>query len=126
MFFQVAFLVYFCTKKTGTLDFSQIVNNYRNLNSTGKITNTFKSGINQIYLKGLKGSASAIQLGASFLSSKKWFLITLNDKESAAYFYNDLQNIVGNENAQFLPSSFNDQFNTERLKAVIFYSEPIF
>lgn len=89
-----------------TLNLSQIVANYKNQAAVNNIVDSFNSGVNQIFLKGLKGSASAMVIGASFLKKPQWFLITLNDKESAAYFYNDLQNLVGESEVQFLPSSY--------------------
>ena len=40
-------------------------------------------------------------------------LFVLNDKEEAAYFYNDLLTFYGEENVRFLPSSFRRSGNFE-------------
>lgn len=89
-----------------TLDLSQILARYKNHQVIELISSKLNSDTNKLLLKGLKGSSAAMVLGSSFLKSEKWFLITLNDKESAAYFYNDLQSIVGNDSVQFFPSSY--------------------
>jgi len=58
------------------------------------------------FTKGLKGSSASVVIGTVFIEGKKNMLITLSDKEQAAYFYNDLQTILGNEQVEFLPSSY--------------------
>ncbi len=88
------------------LDTSQISNSYKSLQSVIKVVNSIKSDKNNIYIDGLKGSSAASVIGTVFLQTQKWFVITLNDKETAAYFYNDLQNIIGDSNVGFLPSSY--------------------
>ena len=44
-------------------------------------------------------------------------LFVLNDKEEAAYFYNDLLTFYGEENVRFLPSSFRRSGNFEDKEA---------
>jgi transcription-repair coupling factor (superfamily II helicase) len=60
----------------------------------------------KIRLKGLAGSSSAILLATcrQFLSQP--FFVVLNDKDEASYLYNDLEQILGDENLFFFPSSF--------------------
>ncbi len=60
----------------------------------------------KIHLKGLIGSAKTILLANLFQKSSKTFTILLNDKEEAAYFYDDLNNLGLAENTLFFPSSF--------------------
>jgi len=88
------------------LDIHNISNSYKSLQAVKQVVAFAKTGKNSIYIEDLKGSSVAAVIGTVFLESKKWFVITLNDKESAAYFYNDLQNIIGNNSVGFLPSSF--------------------
>ena len=63
-------------------------------------------------LRGLAGSAPAFILGALFRKMKRTQMVVLPDRESAAYFYNDLEQVLedGSENAEnrkvlFFPSS---------------------
>jgi transcription-repair coupling factor (superfamily II helicase) len=60
----------------------------------------------KIHLKGLIGSAKTILLANLFQKSTKSFTILLNDREEAAYFYDDLNNLGLTENTLFFPSSF--------------------
>lgn len=60
----------------------------------------------KIHLKGLIGSSKTILLANLFRKSSKAFTILLNDREEAAYFYDDLNNLGLTENTLFFPSSF--------------------
>ncbi len=62
---------------------------------------------------GLAGSAHAMLAAASVSRLSRPFLFILRDKESAAYFFNDLENLLGEtgksyeeRNSFFFPSSF--------------------
>ncbi|HSH19148.1 MAG TPA: transcription-repair coupling factor [Draconibacterium sp.] len=60
----------------------------------------------KIHLKGLIGSAKTILLANLFQKSSKNFTILLNDREEAAYFYDDLNNLGLSESTLFFPASF--------------------
>lgn len=60
----------------------------------------------KIYLKGLIGSAKTILLANLFSDLSENFVILLNDKEEAAYFYDDLNNLGVADHTLFFPSSF--------------------
>ena len=60
----------------------------------------------KIHLKGLIGSSKTILLANLFQKSTKSFTILLNDREEAAYFYDDLNNLGLSESTLFFPSSF--------------------
>jgi transcription-repair coupling factor (superfamily II helicase) len=60
----------------------------------------------KIHLKGLIGSAKTILIANLFQKSVKNFTILLNDREEAAYFYDDLNNLGLTESTLFFPSSF--------------------
>lgn len=57
-----------------------------------------------IYLKGLTGSANAVLVSA--LAGEGPHLIIMNDREEAAYFYNDLVQLTNERAVCFLPSSY--------------------
>lgn len=57
-------------------------------------------------IAGLKGSSLAFIIAATYSQSNDTYLIVKNDKEEAAYIYNDLQNILGEHKVEFLPSSY--------------------
>lgn len=65
-------------------------------------------------LKGLKGSAVAMVLGTVFRQQRHMMVVVENDMESAAYFYNDLQTILGKSDVEFMPSSYQRSMDHER------------
>ena len=64
----------------------------------------------RVQLKGLIGSSDAVLAVALFLLQQKTTLFILPDREEAAYFLNDLENILGNE-ALFFPASCRKAFD---------------
>jgi transcription-repair coupling factor (superfamily II helicase) len=59
-----------------------------------------------IYIKGLSGSMAAIILATVQKSIRSSHLVVLQDKEEAAYFLNDLQNLLGDKEVLFFPMSY--------------------
>jgi len=64
------------------------------------------SKANTIRLKGVSGSLDAILFSSVFKSTKSDHLIILHDKEEASYFFNDLQNLLGQREILFFPMSY--------------------
>ena len=60
----------------------------------------------RIRLKGLVGSQDAVVAAAVYLITKKTQIFVLHDKEEAAYFHNDLQNLVGEKEVLLFPTSY--------------------
>ena len=65
-----------------------------------------ENGEKRIFLKGLAGSSSSLFCIDFFNHSKNPQLIVLNDKETAAYFYNDLRKFLKEGQVYFFPSSY--------------------
>src|SRR5687767_9445079 len=59
-----------------------------------------------IHLQGLAGSASAFVARALTEIHQAPYLFILPDKESAAYFQNDLKGLYGKKEILFLPDSY--------------------
>ena len=59
----------------------------------------------KIHLHGFIGSSKAVFLGNFFLQVKKNITVFLNNREEAAYFYNDLNSLGFEEHTLFFPSS---------------------
>ncbi len=73
----------------------------------------------EIRLSNAKTSGRSFFLSAAFEKIKNPFLIVLNDKEDAAYLYNDIQKILPSENIYFFPStirhlSYNSGLKTDK------------
>ncbi len=60
----------------------------------------------KIHLHGIIGSAKTIWIANLFKKLKKNQVVLLNDREEAAYFYDDLNNLGYGENTLFFPSSY--------------------
>ncbi len=60
----------------------------------------------KIHLKGLIGSSKTIAIAQLKENTRKNFLVLLNDKEEAGYFYDDLNNLGFSVDTLFFPSSF--------------------
>ena len=67
----------------------------------------------RIHLKGLTGSALSFQISESFEACEKPFLLVLNDKEEAAYYLNDLEQLLDTETVLFYPGSYRRPYDIE-------------
>ncbi len=61
---------------------------------------------NGLQVKGLVGSLDAVVPAAVFAMDKRCHLFILHEKEEAAYFFNDLQNLFGQKEVLFFPTSY--------------------
>ncbi len=59
-----------------------------------------------IRLKGLVGSLDAVLTAAVFQLNKQTMIMVMHDKEEAAYFQNDLQNLLGEKEVLLFPTSY--------------------
>ena len=66
-----------------------------------------------VHLKGLVGSSPAFVANGVYQNFPVDQLFILNDKEEAAYFFNDLEQIVGEEKVLFFPSSYRRPYQIE-------------
>lgn len=66
-----------------------------------------------IALKGLIGSSLSFTIAQTFTAAHVPFLILLNDKEEAAYYLNDLEQLVGENHVLFYPSSYRRPYQIE-------------
>lgn len=60
----------------------------------------------RVRLKGLVGSLDAVVASATFQINKQTNIFVLHDKEEAAYFHNDLQNLMGEKEVLLFPTSY--------------------
>ncbi|MBG0861103.1 MAG: DEAD/DEAH box helicase, partial [Bacteroidales bacterium] len=60
----------------------------------------------RLSVTGLAGSSRAIVLAKIFLSTSFTHVVVLPEKEDAAYFYNDLVSLTGDESVFFFPSTY--------------------
>ncbi|MEX0363608.1 MAG: CarD family transcriptional regulator, partial [Allomuricauda sp.] len=66
-----------------------------------------------IAVKGLTGSALSFVISSTYQEAEVPFLVLLNDKEEAAYYLNDLEQLVGEKNVLFYPGSYRRPYQIE-------------
>jgi transcription-repair coupling factor (superfamily II helicase) len=60
----------------------------------------------KVQIKGLVGSSLSFVIQALFEKTELPFLLLFNDKEEAAYYLNDLENLINDQDVLFYPSSY--------------------
>ena len=67
----------------------------------------------KLHLDGLIGSSISIIIQSLFKNAEHPFLIVLNNKEEAAYYLNDLEQFIGEQDVLFYPGSFRRPYQIE-------------
>ncbi len=67
----------------------------------------------KVHLQGLLGSSLSFAISNIFKSVDKPFLCVFNDKEEAAYYLNDLEQLLGDKNVLFYPGSYRRPYQIE-------------
>ncbi|MFV5685138.1 transcription-repair coupling factor [Flavobacterium sp. GB2R13] len=67
----------------------------------------------KMHFSGLLGSALSFVIRSIFKKSELPFLVILNNKEEAAYYLNDLEQMVGDEDVLFYPGSYRRPYQIE-------------
>ncbi|APG60919.1 transcription-repair coupling factor [Christiangramia salexigens] len=67
----------------------------------------------KLHLKGLVGSALSFVVANAFKETDRPYLLIFNDKEEAAYYLNDLEQLVGEKNVLFYPGSYRRPYQIE-------------
>lgn len=68
---------------------------------------------NQILAKGFIGSSLSFVVQALFRQADHPFMLVFNDKEEAAYYLNDLENLLNKKDVLFYPSSYRRPYEIE-------------
>jgi transcription-repair coupling factor (superfamily II helicase) len=87
---------------------------------------------NRTHLKGLVGSSLSIIISEAFKSADKSFLLIFDDKEEAAYYLNDLEQLLNDKDVLFYPGSYRRPYQIEEtnnanvlLRAEVFKSHQL-
>ena len=67
----------------------------------------------KVHLKGLIGSSFSFVVQQAFENTDNPFLLIFNDKEEAAYYLNDLEQLIGDSNVLFYPGSYRRPYQIE-------------
>ncbi|RAR49611.1 transcription-repair coupling factor [Flavobacterium lacus] len=89
---------------------------YSAYNSSAKIIQLAENiavSENKIRIKGLIGSSLSFVIQSLFQKTELPFLLLFNDKEEAAYYLNDLENLINDQDVLFYPSSYRRPYQIE-------------
>ncbi|MEC8090947.1 MAG: transcription-repair coupling factor, partial [Bacteroidota bacterium] len=69
----------------------------------------------KVSVSGLAGSSYAFLVAAIFEKSKKTMVLVLDDKEKAAYIFNDLERLLPDQQVLFYPASYRRPYEIEEV-----------
>ena len=78
---------------------------------TQKLESSIAKNENKILLKGLIGSSLSFLVSSIFSKNQKLTVLILENKETAAYYFNDLEKL-NNDNVLFYPESYKNPYAT--------------
>ena len=84
----------------------EIVNQYQESAKVKQILNQIQRDNNQIQITNLVGSSMSFVISETFKKDEKSYLLIFNDKEEAAYYLNDLEQLIDQKKVLFYPGSY--------------------
>lgn len=94
------------------MDIKELIEPYLSSAVIGKLTAKLK-GVGKYRLINNAGSVTAVITSAMIKARPGFRVIVLNDREEAAYFYNDMLALTDESKVSFLPSSYRRTINPE-------------
>ncbi len=91
-----------------------IVSAYEQSSKIKQIVQQLQQDKNHFQLSNLVGSSLSFVISTTFKNVEKPFLLIFNDKEAAAYYLNDLEQLVGDKNVLFYPGSYRRPYQIEQ------------
>ena len=90
-----------------------IVTLYEQSSNLKQIVHFLKQQNQKLHLQHLAGSSLSFVISSSFKQVEKPYLIICEDKEEAAYYLNDLEQLIGEKNVLFYPGSYRRPYQIE-------------
>ncbi len=97
---------------------SVVVGKYDKASKVSQIAEFLQQSDNKIHLKRLIGSSLSFVVNSLFHKSELPFLMIFEDKEAAAYYLNDLEQLIGDKEVLFYPGSFRIPYQIEEVDNV--------
>ena len=92
---------------------SALLNKYDASAKLTRIAQNLETKGQKLQFQGLVGSSLSFVVRTLFKKSELPFLLVLSDKEEAAYYLNDLEQLVGEEDVLFYPGSYRRPYQIE-------------
>ncbi|GFD91394.1 transcription-repair-coupling factor [Alteromonas sp. KUL156] len=90
-----------------------IVNHYQQSENVKQIVHQLQQDPHHFQLTNLVGSSLSFVISETFKQADKPYLLIFNDKEEAAYYLNDLEQLLGDKNVLFYPGSYRRPYQIE-------------
>jgi transcription-repair coupling factor (superfamily II helicase) len=90
-----------------------IVSAYEQSTRIKEIVQQLQQDKNHFQISNLVGSSLSFVISTTFKKAEKPFLLIFNDKEEAAYYLNDLEQLIGEKNVLFYPGSYRRPYQIE-------------
>jgi len=90
-----------------------IANYYDQHDKVGQLITALQQDKKQIEISNLVGSSLSYVISSAFKKVENPFLLIFNDKEEAAYYLNDLEQLLGINNVLFYPGSYRRPYQIE-------------
>ncbi len=92
---------------------NDIVTLYQKSPKINQLAEQLQKREEKIHLKGLIGSSLSFVIQSLFQKSDLPFLLLFQDKEEAAYYLNDLENLINDQDVLFYPGSYRRPYQIE-------------
>jgi transcription-repair coupling factor (superfamily II helicase) len=90
-----------------------IVNQYQKSANVSQLIKALQQDKSHFQITNLVGSSLSFVISETFKKSEKPYLLIFNDKEEAAYYLNDLEQLLGEKNVLFYPGSYRRPYQIE-------------
>ena len=95
------------------MSLQHIVHQYQQATSISKVVSALQQEKNHFQITNLEGSSLSFVIVEGFKKSQHPFLLIFDDKEEAAYYLNDLEQLLGDKNVLFFPGSYRRPYHPE-------------
>ncbi|WP_378185859.1 transcription-repair coupling factor [Aquimarina sp. W85] len=92
---------------------TKITQHYAQSQQQLKLQKALSQSQANIHLQGLIGSALSFTIANAFKEGEQPYLCIFDDKEEAAYYLNDLEQLLGDQNVLFYPGSYRRPYQIE-------------
>ncbi len=90
-----------------------IIKTYEQIVQKKQLSRLISSEKHQVQITNLVGSSLSFVISECFKKVEKPFLLILNDKEEAAYYLNDLEQLLNDKDVLFYPGSYRRPYQIE-------------
>ena len=88
------------------MEINELLNRFSLSNQIVAVDEWTKVKEKKLNIKGVEGSLRALLFSCLYQKGQQRLFVVMNDSESAAYFYHDITQLIGEQDVYFYPSSY--------------------